>query len=180
MLLLLVICALAFLYPAPVAAVCECGYLLTQTGQRYTHKFQNDFTGIPDTTNAANLTRTIPDWIIQEYNFPADNKTGLMGRQNAMSSIWVKDGELRLLQKGYPINSTGPVQVAELHSRRQDFFHGSFRASYRVATVKGAKGGAVAGFFFYYVGAFFLDVLGFSDCADHATRMTIMRRISRY
>lgn len=68
-----------------------------------------------------------------------------------MSSIWVKDGELRLLQKGYPINSTGPVQVAELHSRRQDFFHGSFRASYRVVTVDGAAGGAVAGFFFYYV-----------------------------
>lgn len=151
MLLPMVIYALALLYPAPATAVCECGYLLTQTGQRYTHKFQNDFTSMPDTTNAANLTRTIPDWEIQEYNFPADNQTGLMGRQNAMSSIWVKDGELRLLQKAYPINSTGPVQVAELHSRRQDFFHGSFRASYRVVTVDSAAGGAVAGFFFYYV-----------------------------
>lgn len=151
MLLPTVICALALLYSAPAAAVCECGYLLTETGQRYTHKFKNDFSGVPDTTDASNLTRTIPDWVIQEYNFAADNKTKTFGRQNAMSSIWVKGGQLHLLQKAYPKNGTGPVQVAELQSQRQDFFHGSFRASYRVVTVPGATGGAVAGFFFYYV-----------------------------
>lgn len=154
MLLSTVVCTLALLYPVPGAAVCECGYLLTQTGQRYTHKFHNDFTKIPDTTNVFNLTRTISDWEIQDYSFEANDKTGAMERQNAMSSIWVKDGQLHLLQKGYPKNSTGPVQVAELHSRRQDFFHGSFRASYRVVEVEGAAGGAVASFFFYYVGSF--------------------------
>lgn len=148
-LLLVVICALASLHPA--VAVCECGYMLTQTGQRYTHKFKNNFSGVPDTTDATNLTRTIPDWEIQEYNFPADNNTGTLGRQNAMSSIWVKDGQLHLLQQAYPKNGTGPVKVAELQSRRGDFFHGSFRASYRVVTVAGATGGSVAGFFFYYV-----------------------------
>lgn len=132
------------------AAVCECGYVLTATNQYFTHTFTNNFTALPDTTTEANLTRSLPDWEIQEYKFSADNKTGILGRQNAMSSVWIKDGLLHLLQKGYGANDTGPVQVAELQSINQDFFHGSFRARYRVVQVKGATGGSVAGFFLYY------------------------------
>lgn len=131
-------------------AVCECGYVLTTTNQYFTHTFTNNFTDLPDTTNAANLTRSLPDWEIQEYKFEADKEAGILGRQNAMSSVWIKDGMLHLLQKGYAANATGPVQVAELQSIRRDFFHGSFRARYRVVQVQGATGGSVAGFFLYY------------------------------
>ncbi|KAF8540723.1 hypothetical protein BDD12DRAFT_880081 [Trichophaea hybrida] len=53
------------------------------------------------------------------------------------------------LLMGYDMNSE-PVSAVEVHNRRNVIFHRSFRMRYEVTQEPGAKGGSVAGSFFYY------------------------------
>jgi hypothetical protein len=117
----------------PVQAACECGYLLNST--LFTHRIYNSFT----------TATSLPDWSIQTWTIPGNVSQHTLARQNSASNIWLSPSGLHLRQKGY--TGTGPVSVAELHSIRDDIFHGSFRARF---AVHGGPG-AVAGFFFYYV-----------------------------
>lgn len=139
---------LLLLFPLMTAAECECGYMLKQTHTFFTHKMHTDFSAIPDTTNVSTV---LPDWDVQTWAFDADPSTGVIARQNEAENVWIKDGKLYLRQKGHKKDDKGPVSVAEIHSKRTDFNHGSFRAKYKVTVDKKADGGAVAGFFFYYV-----------------------------
>ncbi|PUU72687.1 concanavalin A-like lectin/glucanase domain-containing protein [Tuber borchii] len=128
-----------------------------------------DFSAIPDTTN---VTTVLPDWDVQTWAFDADPSTGVIARQNEAENVWIKDGKLHLRQKGYKKGDKGPVSVAEIHSKRTDFNHGSFRAKYQVTVDKKADGGAVAGFFFYYDDDDETDIEILTKDGDKAIRYT--------
>jgi hypothetical protein len=124
------------LLATPVLAACECGYILTSTSRLFTHRIYNHFTA----------ATSLDDWSIQTWTIPGNSTQHTLARQNSAANIWLSPSSgLHLRQKGY--TCTGPVSVAELHSIRDDIFHGSFRARF---AVRGGPG-AVAGFFFYYV-----------------------------
>ncbi|CUS15159.1 unnamed protein product [Tuber aestivum] len=135
------------LFPLATAAGCECGYMLKQTSTFFTHKMHTDFSEIPDTTD---VNAALPDWQVQAWAFDTDSSTGVMARKNEAENVWIKGGKLHLRQKGHKKDDRAPVSVAEVHSKRTDFHHGSFRAKYKVTVDKKADGGTVAGFFFYY------------------------------
>ena len=144
--------ATALLYPTLTAANCECGYKLKQTNAFFTHKFFVDFSVIPDTTDYSALQEVLPDWNIQSWTSnDTSSDDGTLVRQNDRENVWVKNGALQLRQKGHAKGSHGPVSIAEVQSVRDDFYFGSFRSKFRVKVDKNAKGGSVAGFFFYYV-----------------------------
>ncbi|PWW75614.1 Glycoside Hydrolase Family 16 protein [Tuber magnatum] len=106
-----------------------------------------DFSEIRDTKD---VKTALPDWQVQTWAFDADPSTGVIARKNEAGNVWIKGGKLHLRQKGHKKDDRGPVSVAEVHSRRTDLYHGSFRAKYKVTVDKKAEGGTVAGFFFYY------------------------------
>ncbi|KAF8254158.1 hypothetical protein K440DRAFT_652229 [Wilcoxina mikolae CBS 423.85] len=93
---------------------------------------------------------TLKDWEIQTWPVDANGTLGTVARKYDAENVWLENGRLHLRQMGYDMDSDEPVSVAEVHSRRNDIFHGSFRMRYEATQEPGAKGGSVAGFFFYY------------------------------
>ena len=134
-----------------VLAHCECGYRISQTNALFTHRIYNNFSTFPD-----DPTPHLADWGIQVWSVAANATLGTVDRKNDPENVWLEGGRLHLRQRGHALADDGsvsrqPVSVAELHSYRNDIFHGSFRMRYTVEQEAEAKGGSVAGFFFYYV-----------------------------
>lgn len=142
-----------------VLAHCECGYRITQTNALFTHRIYNNFSTFPDSQ-----APQLEDWGIQTWSVAANASLGTVERKNDPKNVWLEAGQLHLRQRGHDLADDGsvgkqPVSVAELHSIRDDIFHGSFRMRYTVEQQPGSKGGSVAGFFFYYVSCFSFSVL---------------------
>ncbi|RPA97526.1 concanavalin A-like lectin/glucanase [Choiromyces venosus 120613-1] len=128
-----------------------------------------DFSAISDTKV---VNTTLPDWEVQTWAFDADPDAGVIARQNEADNVWIENGKLHMRQKGHKKGDNGPISVAEVHSRRTDFHHGSFRAKYKVSVDKKADGGAVAGLFFYYDDEDETDIEILTKDGDKAIRYT--------
>ncbi|KAI9805792.1 MAG: hypothetical protein M1825_000406 [Sarcosagium campestre] len=131
-------------------ATCECGYRLHDTHAYFTHALKSSFADQPD---ARSLNDNAPafarDWTVQSWTANA-TKTNPIGRVNRDENVEIVDGQLVLRQQAYSAadaKAMKGVGVGAIVSKRDDFLHGSFRTTFGV---DGAKGGAVAGFFWYH------------------------------
>jgi hypothetical protein len=145
MLSTILIAGLALLQSIGTNAACECGYRVPGSGAIYTHRMHNNFAGEPDTS-----TPQLAYWEVQTWNSTlSGDDEGEVIKENQAENVWIEDGQLHLRQKGW--NGEGTVKVAEIHSKETNVFHGHFAARFRIRQNPKAEGGAVAGFFFYYV-----------------------------
>ncbi|MCJ1374021.1 hypothetical protein MMC20_005251 [Loxospora ochrophaea] len=144
------------LLPPLVSTSCECGYRMRDTSAYYTHHFVQDFSSYSSTpspltdlnTNPATKSFaqafTVQSW---EGQTPGDP----LPRQNELSNVWISQESLILQQQSYPpqgLRTNASVSVAAIVSTGNDFYHGSYRTSFKV---EGAHGGSVGGFFWYQV-----------------------------
>lgn len=131
-----------------VAATCECGYIVGDTDEYFTHIIYNNFSR----PTADIRDDFFQNWVIQTWNAtPGSHKKSTFPVLHEEENVGLQNGSLVLQQKGYS-NADRQlhrnVSVAAIASQRTDILHGSFRA---VIKVEGAKGGSVGGFFWYHV-----------------------------
>ncbi|KAK2756092.1 hypothetical protein FQN54_005499 [Arachnomyces sp. PD_36] len=121
------------------AANCQCGYVMNDTGEYFTHLIHNNFSG--STTDVGD--NFFQNWIIQTWSAgPSTNKKAKLSVTHKEENVGIRDGALILRQKGYSREDRQlgrNVSVAAIASSRTDILHGSFRAEMKV---QGAKGGS--------------------------------------
>lgn len=145
-----------------VECACECGYVLHDTMQYYTHHLTTDFSHYPDVT-ALNKNPAASgfsaDWTVQSWSAGGSSNDSIP-RRNDESNVFVQNGTLVLRQLGYSDQdrtSNKSVSVAAIVSNEQGFLHGSFRSIFKVSEDRGSVGG----FFWYHV--------RFSTIGSHVT-----------
>lgn len=131
-----------------VTANCECGYIVDDTDEYFTHIIYNNFS-----RPAADIKDDFfQNWVIQTWNAtPSSHRKSTFPVLHEEENVGIQDGSLVLRQKGYSKEDRqlrSNVSVAAIASQRTDILHGSFRT---VMRVEGAKGGSVGGFFWYHV-----------------------------
>lgn len=131
-----------------VDAACECGYVMEDTGDLWTHsivedysKFRNAAPGIP-AEEALRFNWEVSDW----------ERSGRNARIYQRENIWLEDGLLKLIQRPHSAadrTAGRKIRSAEIHTRRGDILFGSFRSEYRVVVQPNTKGMTCSGFFTY-------------------------------
>ncbi|KAM5495283.1 hypothetical protein McanMca71_005553 [Microsporum canis] len=145
-----VLLAFFLLYPT-VKASCECGFVINDTQDYYTHLIHNNFSAFSPTKPLSTNPKFTRDWAIQKWGLPVMNWATPLPILNRPENVYLEDGHLTLRQEGYPkesVMSAHNVSVASIASRASDILHGSFRAN---MVMENASGGSVAGFFWYHM-----------------------------
>ncbi|KZZ98104.1 Concanavalin A-like lectin/glucanase, subgroup [Ascosphaera apis ARSEF 7405] len=143
--------AILSLFSAAVEASCECGFLMNGTNDYFTHILYNNFTFYRSTKVASLSPAFSRDWDVQRWAREPKNWATPLPIVNKEDNIFIRDGHLMLKQDAYSLNDVlfgKNVSVASMVSKRNDFFHGSFRIDLALV---GATGGSVVGFFWYKV-----------------------------
>ncbi|KAI9797218.1 MAG: hypothetical protein M1833_005627 [Piccolia ochrophora] len=129
-------------------AACECGYQLRDTRAYYTHRLANDF---KNHTDAKDLNKVdeefFRDWTVQSWTAKPTMQSPL-SRTNREENVYIEDGKLVIKQEGFTEEDAAAnrsVGIGAIVTKKDDFLHGSFRASFAVDR----QPGAVAGFFTY-------------------------------
>ena len=137
-----------------ISANCECGYLMRDSNEYFTHLIYNNFSRSPNVEEEFFQNWDIQTWTVgpgvRKSQFPLLHEEGNIG---------IQGGALILRQKGYSKEDRRlhrNVSVAAIASQRRDILHGSFRA---VMKVEGAKGGSVGGFFWYHVSLSYISLI---------------------
>ncbi|KAF3484169.1 NACHT and TPR domain protein [Arthroderma uncinatum] len=140
-----------FLLFPTVKASCECGFVINDTQDYYTHLIHNNFSAFSPTKPLSTNPKFTRDWAIQKWGLPVMNWATPLPILNRPENVYLEDGHLTLRQEGYPkesVLSAEIVSVASIASRASNILHGSFRAN---MVMENASGGSVAGFFWYHV-----------------------------
>ncbi|KAK0610772.1 concanavalin A-like lectin/glucanase domain-containing protein [Immersiella caudata] len=136
----------SLVFQTTVAADCECGYTAevgtgeSASTQLFTRAFETDFHRVTDLRTS--------EWRPQTYNKTAASSRGDYGRfysnASTLASIEGPDPGLQLIVSSQIVN--GLVRSGEVAAKRQDFFHGSYRASIKLSP----EPGTCAAFYWYF------------------------------
>ncbi|KAI4592451.1 hypothetical protein KJ359_011148 [Pestalotiopsis sp. 9143b] len=141
-------------------ADCECGYSVVTGDDHSPHVFtdllESDFVHVDYVGAGANSH----DWAPQTYNMSAEAARGLYGESFVAAqvqtdlvedaNVWTDEGAdgqdagLRLSVRSQTVD--GMVQGGQVATNGTDYFHGSYRASLKVASVRGT----CTAFFWYF------------------------------
>ncbi|KAI9816885.1 MAG: hypothetical protein M1827_001530 [Pycnora praestabilis] len=148
----------ALLGPIFVSANCQCGYSVNATSSPdhtiYTDLLESDF------LHLQNITWDT-DWVPQAYNVSAADARGPYGKLAELSNVianpikdnysYTGDGTLGgdpglqlYVRGGNP--SSGLVPMAEIATKREDMFYGSYRVAMKLTSISGTCGA----FFWFY------------------------------
>ena len=133
-----------FDFPALVRSNCECGYVVENN--LYTDLLETDFVHADAVTG---------DWQAQEYKVTAEASRGQYGKHASPANVvpnptkrkddWsgpgTKGGDAGvklIVRGGAPPDKLIPI--AELVSRREDLYYGSYRAAMKLTAVNGTCG----------------------------------------
>lgn len=136
---------------------------MQDTDTVYSHEINYDFDKMPDVANMLTDDKAkafTKDFMIYDYWQRADNPAIRVDAKYDVANVFVKNGELLMIQKGYKAGehvSMAGIQTKHLDSEcqgsgacldtdRSTVLHGTFRATFKVT---GDNGGSCASFFWY-------------------------------
>ncbi|EEQ33174.1 conserved hypothetical protein [Microsporum canis CBS 113480] len=99
-----VLLAFFLLYPT-VKASCECGFVINDTQDYYTHLIHNNFSAFSPTKPLSTNPKFTRDWAIQKWGLPVMNWATPLPILNRPENVYLEDGHLTLRQEGYPKES---------------------------------------------------------------------------
>lgn len=83
---------------------CPCGWKVQETGDVFTHKLVHDFSTWPNTADLLQ-NRSANDfskhWMVYDYQQNSDNPAIRLNAKYDYRNVYIEDGNLHLLQKGY-------------------------------------------------------------------------------
>src|SRR5690606_20359282 len=110
---------------------CECGYLMEDTGDFWTHSIINNFSKYPNSAAGEPTVKAISkDWRVSTWENGAPR-----GRSYKKDNIRIEDGLLKLKQSAYSdADRTAGAKIigAEIFTNNEDVLFGSIRSEYRV------------------------------------------------
>ncbi|EFE44335.1 hypothetical protein TRV_00865 [Trichophyton verrucosum HKI 0517] len=104
---------LAFLviYATTAEASCECGFVINDTQDYYTHLIHNNFSTYSPTKPLSTNPKFTRDWAIQKWGLPVMNWATPLPILNRPENVYLENGQLTLRQEGYSKESDDKNEI---------------------------------------------------------------------
>ncbi|KAI9842813.1 MAG: hypothetical protein M1837_006916 [Sclerophora amabilis] len=133
-------------------AMCECGYVMGDSGDYFTNTIANDFTVASDTMDPNDSANFSSAWTLSTQSI-SSSEVAPLSRTYDPVNVWIQDGTLRLRQVAYTEANAAAkdtVDCAAIVTKEQEIKYGSFRTTMRVDyDPESVETGFVSGWFFY-------------------------------